>query len=49
MLGQVTRRAVEVAAATRDALFERAARTEALTDARTGGDWQPAPLVTALG
>jgi 5-methylthioadenosine/S-adenosylhomocysteine deaminase len=47
LLGDVEARAGRLAEASRDALFERTRHTESLTDACTGGSWQPAPLVTS--
>ncbi|HVT70983.1 MAG TPA: amidohydrolase family protein [Trebonia sp.] len=40
-------RAMDLALVSRNALMERAAKTERLSDARTGGGWQPAPLAAA--
>jgi cytosine/adenosine deaminase-related metal-dependent hydrolase len=37
-------RAMDLALVSRNALMERAAKTERLAGARTGGTWQPAPL-----
>jgi cytosine/adenosine deaminase-related metal-dependent hydrolase len=45
--GDLAKRAVRLAVEHRDALFERARTSAALTDARIGGEWQPAPLVTS--
>jgi 5-methylthioadenosine/S-adenosylhomocysteine deaminase len=45
--GDLAKRAVRLAAEHRDALFERACKTEALADACIGGGWQPAPLITS--
>jgi cytosine/adenosine deaminase-related metal-dependent hydrolase len=42
--GDLLKRACRLAAEHRDSLFERACRTEALAEARVGGDWQPPPL-----
>jgi hypothetical protein len=43
----LAKRAVRLASEHRDGLFERACRTEALADARIGGGWLPAPLITS--
>jgi 5-methylthioadenosine/S-adenosylhomocysteine deaminase len=43
----IDEQARRLAVTTRDNLMERALRTENLTDARTGGGWQPAPLVAS--
>jgi 5-methylthioadenosine/S-adenosylhomocysteine deaminase len=40
-------RARALATVVRNGLMERAAKTEDLADARTGGGWQPAPLAAA--
>ena len=42
--GDLLKRACRLAAEHRDSLFERACQTEALAEARVGGDWQPPPL-----
>ncbi|TNC21818.1 amidohydrolase family protein [Amycolatopsis alkalitolerans] len=47
LTGDLSKRACRLAAAHRDALFDRAARSERLADARVGGGWQPAPLAAA--
>ncbi|GAB3569388.1 amidohydrolase family protein [Amycolatopsis endophytica] len=47
LIGDRAKRACRLATEHRDALFDRAARSERLTDARTGGGWQPAPLTAA--
>ncbi|MCI2422341.1 amidohydrolase family protein [Saccharopolyspora sp. K220] len=44
LVGDVAKRACQLAAEHRDALFDRAARSQRLADARVGGGWQPAPL-----
>jgi 5-methylthioadenosine/S-adenosylhomocysteine deaminase len=44
LVGDLGKRACRLATEHRDALFERACRSEKLADARVGGDWQPAPL-----
>jgi cytosine/adenosine deaminase-related metal-dependent hydrolase len=45
--GDLAKRAVRLATEHRDALFERARKTQALAEARIGGQWQPAPLITS--
>jgi cytosine/adenosine deaminase-related metal-dependent hydrolase len=45
--GDITERARKLAVASRDSLFERTRQTTNLADARTGGGWQPAPLITS--
>jgi cytosine/adenosine deaminase-related metal-dependent hydrolase len=44
--GDLAERAVRLGEASRDSLFSRTRDTKNLTDARIGGTWQPAPLVT---
>ncbi|HWD03422.1 MAG TPA: amidohydrolase family protein [Amycolatopsis sp.] len=44
LTGDLAKRTCRMAAEHRDALFDRAARSEHLADARVGGGWQPAPL-----
>ncbi|MGW3627264.1 amidohydrolase family protein [Streptomyces sp. NPDC000880] len=46
--GDIAERARRLAAESRDSLFERTADVESLSDARIGGGWQPAPLVTSV-
>jgi 5-methylthioadenosine/S-adenosylhomocysteine deaminase len=47
LLGERATRACRLAREHRDALFDRAARSNHLADARVGGTWQPAPLTAA--
>lgn len=47
MVGDVGKRARELGLRARDGIFERARATEALADARPGGDWMPPPLAAA--
>jgi cytosine/adenosine deaminase-related metal-dependent hydrolase len=44
---EVAAQARRLAVESRDSLFERTARVDSLSDARIGGSWQPAPLVTS--
>lgn len=44
LTGELAKRACRLAVEHRDALFDRAARTDKLADARVGGAWQPVPL-----
>jgi 5-methylthioadenosine/S-adenosylhomocysteine deaminase len=48
LLDGIDVRACALATAVRNSLMERAAKTEDLTEARTGGGWQPVPLAAAL-
>ncbi|MET9357261.1 amidohydrolase family protein [Streptomyces sp. NPDC006617] len=44
--GDIAERALRLAEESRDSLFDRTRHHDNLTDARAGGTWQPAPLVT---
>jgi 5-methylthioadenosine/S-adenosylhomocysteine deaminase len=48
LVGDIGERARRLGQEARDSIFERAAATEKLADARVGGEWMPAPLSAAV-